>query len=83
MCNSETQKSSPPNPITTGRQLRLSSIPKTRTVMMDESCAVRYTSQSPSESTALHKMVEMLVALFSITTLKFPSSPGMTELHLQ
>jgi hypothetical protein len=28
-------------------------------------------------------MVEMLVALFSITTPKFPSSPGMTELHLQ
>jgi hypothetical protein len=28
-------------------------------------------------------MVEILVALFSITTLKFPSSPAMTELHLQ
>lgn len=40
-------------------------------------------SITPSESTALHKMDEMLVALFSITTPKFPSSPGMTELHLQ
>jgi hypothetical protein len=35
-----------------------------------------------SESTALHKMVEMLVALFRVTTPMFPSSPGMTELHL-
>jgi hypothetical protein len=27
-------------------------------------------------------MVEMLVALFRVTTPMFPSSPGMTELHL-
>jgi hypothetical protein len=39
-------------------------------------------SNTPSESTALHKMVGMLVAPFSMTTPMFSSFPSMTELLL-
>jgi len=73
MCNSKTPKSSPPNPITTGRQLRLSSIPKTWTVTKTESCAVTHTSQSlHQKAEPSTKWLRCLWSFFSTTTPQVP-----------